>query len=93
MTYVKPSSPMVFEPSPPLPASAQQLDHRLAAVVAKATASLWTGARQWFRGRRARGSVATEQKCCGEESVARGDGEPSMSCLHSGAGISQLSRG
>jgi uncharacterized protein (DUF302 family) len=39
ITYVKPSSLMVVEPNPPLLASAQELDRKLAALVAKVTAT------------------------------------------------------
>jgi hypothetical protein len=39
ITYVKPSSLMVVEPNPPLLAAAQELDRKLAALVAKAAAT------------------------------------------------------
>jgi uncharacterized protein (DUF302 family) len=39
ITYVKPSSLMVVEPNPPLLAAAQELDRKLAALVAKVTAT------------------------------------------------------
>jgi len=39
ITYVKPSSLMVVEPDPPLLAAAQELDRKLAALVAKAAAT------------------------------------------------------
>ena len=39
ITYVKPSSLMVVEPNPPLLAAAQELDRKLATLVAKAAAT------------------------------------------------------
>ena len=39
ITYVKPSSLMVVEPNPPLLEAAQELDRKLAALVAKITAT------------------------------------------------------